>query len=96
MATQKPINPSKSIRVCVESFNDDAGYVAWIDNEKFKGIVVQANSKEKVFEELLTSVNAKFAYDFGITIGGVEAKIQELMKATLDCDGRKEINLNFA
>lgn len=60
----------KKITLCVESFDDDAGYVAWIENEKFKGIVVQAHTLKEAFNELLISLKVKIANDYGIEIGG--------------------------
>lgn len=95
MSTLKPIT------LCVESFEDEAGYVAWIDNEKFKGMVVQSNTFKGVLEELFTSIKVKFAYDYGITLGGVEEKIEAMIKEfqqipITNCEGKREINLKFA
>ncbi len=85
------------MKICIETFDDEAGYVAWIDSAKFKGIVVQASTLKGVLEELLTSVNVKIATDYGIAVGGVDAKVKELMEdETLECEGEKELKLVFA
>lgn len=89
------------LKLCVETFGDEAGYVAWIDNEKFKGMVVQSNSFKGALQELFTSMKIKIAYDYGIAVGGVEEKIEELMKefsrlTEKKCVGKQEINLKFA
>lgn len=51
---------------------ENAGYVGWIENEKFKGMVVQAESAEAAHKELLISLKAKIAYDFGIEMNSIE------------------------
>ena len=58
------------LNVCIEKFGS-TGYIAWIDNEKFKGMVVQADSPENARRELLISLKTKIAYDFGIHIGAI-------------------------
>ena len=90
---------ASSISLCVETFNDEAGYVAWIENEKFKGLVVQADSLERVIQELFTSLKVKIAFDYGISIGGVEEKINQVIqqfKRQKKCDERTDIQLNIA
>lgn len=94
MSTPKPMT------VRVESFGDEAGYVAWIDNEKFKGMVVQSPSFKGVLTELFTSIKVKIAYDYGINVGGIDEKIEAILREHENlepkCEGRQEINLKFA
>lgn len=86
---------SEKIMAYVESFGDEAGFVAWIDNAKFKGMVVQSNSLEGVLKELLISLKVKIAYDYGIEISGLEKKLEELVhESRLQTGpGKQEINL---
>lgn len=86
-----------SIKICIETFEDDAGYVAWIDNEKFKGFVVQSDTLKGALEEILTSIKVKVACDLGIEIGGMEEKIDSMLKELNDKQAdKKELSLNFA
>lgn len=86
-----------SIKICIETFEDDAGYVAWIDNDKFKGIVVQSDSLKGVLEELLSSVKVKIACDLGIEIGGMDEKIASMLKELKEKKAdNKELSFRFA
>lgn len=89
---------TKKLTICVETFEDDAGFVAWIENEKFKGLVVQSDTLEGVFKELLTSIKVKIAHDYGIEIGGIDEKIKSLMqeKDKITCDGKQQLDLMIA
>lgn len=52
----------------------EAGYIAWIDHESFKGMVVQAKSINESFEELLISFKVKLAFDYGIDPGSIKVE----------------------
>lgn len=45
-------------------YHDGEGCVGWI--ESIKGLVVQAPTHEKAYDELVTSVKVKLAFDWGI------------------------------
>lgn len=89
----------------VESF--DNHFVAWIENTKnIKGMVVEGNSVEEVFDELLISLKVKIAYDLGVDIDSInhktirtEKEMQEYeqMRHLKLSDGKvkKEINLSI-
>lgn len=87
----------------IESFGD-AGYIAWINNSsKLKGTVVQANSPENAVKELLISLRAKFAYDYGLEIEQVQGKevdsfddIEVVDIQKVDGNALKEIKFSFA
>ena len=82
-----------SLKIVIESFEDEAGYVARIDNEKFKGIVVQSDSLKGALEELFISLKVKIACDLGIQIGGIEEKIDEILAELKD---KKEIQQDLS
>jgi len=85
-----------SLKIFIETFNDEAGYVGRIDNEKLKGIVVQSDTLKGVFEELITSLNVKLACDLGITVGGIEDVINKLSQQSKEkSEGHQELNLNL-
>lgn len=48
------------------------GCVAWI--ESIKGLVVQAPTHEKAYDELVTSVKVKLAFDWGIAYSDLTVK----------------------
>jgi len=89
---------SKTLVMHVQNFNEEAGFVAWFDNEKFRGMVVQANSLEEVLKELFVSLRIKVACDMGIELAGIDEKIQELIldAESLKHNGKKELNFNLA
>lgn len=67
------------------------GCVGWI--ESIKGLVVQAPTHEKAYDELVTSVKVKLAFDWGIPYSdlivsgdGYEKTIQHKRQALL-CEG---------
>jgi hypothetical protein len=63
---------------CIESYGD-AGCIGWI--ESMKGLVVQADSHEKVYDELVTSVKVKLAYDWGIPYSSLIATGEKFQKS---------------
>jgi hypothetical protein len=86
----------------VESF--DNHFVAWIENTKtIKGMVVEGNSLEEVFHELLVSLKVKIAYDLGIDMSTLDHKefkskteFEEFKKFEMtDGIGKKEISLSI-
>lgn len=89
----------------VESF--DNHFVAWIENTKnIKGMVVEGNSIEEVFDELLLSLKVKIAYDLGVDVNSIghkefksDRELAEYEKIKnlklLDGKGKKEINLSI-
>ena len=88
--------PMKLI-ACVEPF-EDAGYLAWIDHESFKGLIVQAQTAKDALRELLISLKAKIAFDYGIDFSSIvekEINSQEELEA-LKGVHEKEINLTLA
>lgn len=53
-------------------YHSGEGYVAWI--ESIKGLVVQAPTHEKAYDELVTSVKVKLAFDWGIAYSDLTVK----------------------
>jgi hypothetical protein len=60
------------IKAKIEQASSNEYFATVIDNEKFKGIVVQASSEEEAAKELLTSIKVKMAYDYGIAIESIQ------------------------
>jgi hypothetical protein len=91
MALTLPVN--------IESYGDN-DFIAWIDNDKFKGTVVQADTEAQAFKKILTAVKVKIAYDYNIQIDKIEEMtiteedVQKLKD--LHTDGKKNINLIVA
>ena len=87
----------------VEKF--DNHYVAWIENAKMKGMVVEGESAEEVWNELLISLKVKIAYNLGVDISSIEPlkfKSIKEYEAFKKMDGesrgkvKKEINLQMS
>jgi len=57
----------------IEPFGGE-GWLAWINNEKFKGLVVQAESPREAFNELMISLKVKIAFDYKLNIENIEHK----------------------
>lgn len=57
----------------IENFGE-AGFISWIDSDKFKGLVVQGKSLDEVKVKLYNSLRVKIAYDYGLDISIIEAR----------------------
>lgn len=57
----------------IENFGK-AGFISWIDSDKFKGLVVQGKSLDEVKVKLYKSIRVKIAYDYGLDISTIEAR----------------------
>jgi len=71
-------------------------FVAWIENEKFKGTVVQASTPGDAWKELLISVKVKIAYDYNIQIDTIsEQKVESIedFSYLMAKAGKNELNL---
>lgn len=71
----------------IETYGENA-FMAWAEN--FKGLVVQGTSEEDVVKELIISLRAKIAFDYGLPITHVDGKevTQDLLDRVLE--GKKE------
>lgn len=56
-----------NIPICIEDYGNNM-FIAWINSDSFKGIVVQGESKEDVMKEIKISIRVKIAYDYGLSI----------------------------
>ena len=81
----------------IEKFTD-AKYAGWIDhkNTNIKGIVVQGNSIEEVYKQLLLSLKVKIAYDYGVEILDIQEKEEEDIPTTMEVSEKQNISLTLA
>ena len=71
-------------------------FVAWIENEKFKGTVVQASTLGEAWKELMISIKVKIAYDYNIQINSIsEQKVESMEEFSylMAKAGKNDINL---
>ena len=94
------MNPIMNIKLIahIEAFNE-AGYIAYIDS--IKGMVVQGATPEEARCQLLISLRAKIAYDYGVDISIVEQLDGNILsvdhgKIPVKSDGENEINLQLS
>lgn len=71
----------------IQKFNDH-GFIGWVEN--FKGLVVSAETKEAVLEELNKSIVVKIAHDYGISADNINELNESEFK-----DLRNSIELIF-
>lgn len=81
----------------VESFGE-AGFVGYIDT--IKGMVVEADTPQDAVKELLLSLRAKMAFDYGVKVDDIQAKkfnSEEELKKYIEQakEGENKINLTL-
>ena len=57
----------------IEHFGE-AGYMSWIEGDKFKGLVVQGKNIDEVKLRLYRSLRIKIAYDYELDVENVMAR----------------------
>jgi len=52
--------------------NGSNGYIAWIETPKKMKMIVQADTQEKVFAELIISLKVSLSYQLGVNIDSIK------------------------